>query len=525
MSFASTITERLASLSTTFTQLTQHIPPPVLRVGGIIIVCSTALTAVALIKILLSLRRPREFKDLPSPPLFTFLINFLTRKYNADEMRRLFPETIAPDVTLLWIFGRWQLVARHPELVREIISRTDDFPKLVQGVIAPDSLFGKFMGNYNIVMSNGETWKRQRKIVNPAFHKKNLAILADSVFSSKIKGLLEELEKIDKQPIEIHPWTQKFTLDVLGLSGFSFDFNNVKTEEGEYVKVYNRVMKGVFTPLHFVFPRLYKLPVPSFIRVRRDLATFEGLLKGIIAKRRAERNDQIKKPSEATDLLGLMIDSNEGDGYEALTDDELYHNMVVFFLAGHDTTATALAISLYFLAKHPLSQDKARAEVLRVSGNKDIPSYHDQTQFEYLHHVVKETLRLYPSVVQLPSRFTEKQTKLGNIDVPPGTMVSVDIFNLQRRKDVWGPDSDSFRPERFVEEGAKDRHPFGWIPFGSGSRTCIGIEFSIIEQRMLLGAILKKYRVELVAGHEDLKLKKASLLAPDHLLLRFVPLQ
>eukprot|EP01103_Thecamoeba_quadrilineata_P017084 TRINITY_DN5924_c0_g2_i1.p1 TRINITY_DN5924_c0_g2~~TRINITY_DN5924_c0_g2_i1.p1 ORF type:complete len:511 (+),score=75.95 TRINITY_DN5924_c0_g2_i1:49-1581(+) len=495
--------------------------PAATRIGAIATICATTIGVLVIRKFIKSTTIPKGLRSFPNMHYAKFLYLIIFNRQSPLGHRIHYPEFVREGIITGWMMGKWIVFVRDPSLIQQVISKTEDYPKVNHTEEFPDSLMARFFGGSNIVTSNGDTWRRQRKIVNPAFYKKNIATIADNVFVRSVNLFMEEIAKIHQAPLDAHHLMQKFTLDVLGLSGFSFDFENIKSDESEYVKVYNSVMKGIFDPIIFLFPMVMKIPFLRFKEVTQSLDRFESLLKGIIAERRQQRTDE--KKADQIDLLNLMIDSNEGG--EGLSDEELYHNMVIFFLAGHDTTAASLSIALYFLAKYPETQDKVRNEINSILGTKTVATYHDQAKFEYLNCVIKETLRLFPPVAQFPMRNTVGDVELGSGVLPKGTLVSVDSFQLQRRKEEWGPDAEEFVPERFEDEEAhKKRHPYSWIPFGAGTRSCLGMDFSLIEQRMVLATLLKKYRVTLTPGHEELKLKPVNLLQPDNLLLQFVPL-
>jgi len=248
---------------------------------------------------------------------------------------------------------------------------------------------------------------------------------------------------------------------------------------------------------------------------------------------------------------------DESDLKHNITPEELRDNMVVFFLAGHETTANSIAFACYFMAKHPEVQERARKEILsvynkhiengltKVPAHEFIPTYEEQKGLEYLTAIIKETLRLYPPVAQLPARITSKDVKLGEYTLPKNTLVAVDIFSMHHNSKVWGPDCEEFHPERFIgspEEPNHDEthehvnensrittkdgitvnhHPYAWNPFGGSVRSCIGQNFSMIEQRMLLSSMLLRYDLSLPSGCAEMKLRPGGLVSPANLFIDF----
>jgi len=326
--------------------------------------------------------------------------------------------------------------------------------------------------------------------------------------------------------------------DVLGLAGFSFDLNSLQNPQATYVTLYNRLLKKMFTPLMMMMPRriaeiLPKLPFEYFQNLSKDLEKFDQLLYGIVEERKKKKQAHLQSTNgsnqeEAVDLLDLMVSSLDDESGHGLTNRELRDNMMVFFIAGHETTANSLSFALYFLAKYPEIQEKARKEILDILGDRDHPTYEDQKQMEYLLMIVKESMRHYPPVSMLPIRKTRECVQLevdGKVySLPKGSFVSVFIYGLHHNPNLWS-DPEKFIPERFAPGVAEkeNRHFFSWNPFGGGSRACIGQDFSLIEQRITLSSILKKYDLSLRPGSGELKLKNSPLVTPDNLLIKFTP--
>ncbi|CEG64279.1 hypothetical protein RMATCC62417_01282 [Rhizopus microsporus] len=190
----------------------------------------------------------------------------------------------------------------------------------------------------------------------------------------------------------------------------------------------------------------------------------------------------------------------EKRGEAILTEEQLRHNIAVIFLAGHETTANTLAFCLYNLAKYKHVQDKLRKEVIEILGNEPVdvtPTLEELKRMEYLNMVIKENLRLNgPADTVLPREAAEDVTLAGTF-IPKGTLLNLDIGSIHRDPRVW-KNPEEFIPERFGPNGEQGDHTgFTWIPFSSGSRQCIGMNFSLAEQRIFLAMTLKKYEIEI----------------------------
>jgi len=213
--------------------------------------------------------------------------------------------------------------------------------------------------------------------------------------------------------------------------------------------------------------------------------------------------------------------------------------MVIFFVAGHDTTSNALACALYHIARDPILQDQLHAEItshLGPSTNEtSIPTLEETKSMDLLNSVIKESLRLYPSVNLLPQRSVSRDTPIGPYTIPPGTEVSLNIYSIHHNPKYWD-DPDEFHPERFkgaaadidaqggIVGGKKD--PLAWVPFSYGTRSCIGMNFSLIEQRVVLSMLVHKFQFSLPEGskHKDgLKFSARGITSPDELKIEFSP--
>jgi len=283
-------------------------------------------------------------------------------------------------------------------------------------------------------------------------------------------------------------------------------------------------MSGIFSrPLWFIVPSSQLLPFPSIKKIKKQIEEFNGLLYGIIDDRLKKRKIS-NEMEEYSDLLNMMIESMEED---ILTKRELRDNVMIFFLAGHDTTSNSLSMTLYLLAKYPLIQQKVREEVLKImslsgeSKQRIIPTFEEQKELEYLTMVIKESLRLYPPVPSLPLRKTSSKVKLDeNLIIPENTLISINIYHIHHSPLLW-ENPEEFQPERFSKDSSQNFHPFQWNPFGGSVRSCIGSDFSMIEQRMLLSAILLKYDVELTPNTEPIQFQSFGFLSPRDLFLQF----
>ncbi|CAB4414962.1 unnamed protein product [Rhizophagus irregularis] len=430
---------------------------------------------------------PKRLKNVPTLSFLDFLITIYINA-GPDKRWEYNRETLEKEgIAKAWFNGNWVLVVTDLELAKDILTKTDLYPKALLKESFPKSLLTQYYG-VNLVFSNGDEWKRHRRIANPSF--RNLPV---HVFVESATKLLNIVEKIDNEPIEVNNLMHRLTLDVLGKAAFGFDFNNLEDPNNVYVTTYNEVMAELSKPLYFVFPFLDNLPRSE---ATKKIAKLNNLYDEIVeSKRKSMKMDELEKKinNNSADLLERMIYACKDPENPTLTNEELRHDLAIFMLAGHDTTANALATILYLLAVHKDAQKKVRDELLRVLGDDLTPSAEQQKELKYMNMVINENLRLYPPVAQLPRRFSAQDIKFRNHVIPAKTPIILSIYGIHHSSRNW-KDPEIFIPERFEDE--KHDH-YALLGFGGGNRICLGINFSLIEQRIMLCALLRKYEISL----------------------------
>ncbi|KAG2175879.1 hypothetical protein INT44_000357 [Umbelopsis vinacea] len=457
---------------------------------------------------------PKKFGHLKKIPAIAMMRSMLARENDYDRATKFMLPTWKETNGIMTAWGQfgWEVVIANPEAVRTILYKTDIFPKSevfqVQAQLH-QTLITKFFGTNNMAFANTHEWRKRRKIANPAFKRsmpaKTFALLTSRMF-----------EQIDKSsgPVHIQKLLQRFTLDAIGLIGFGFEFNATNTPEGEWVHIYNDVADNIADFKYLVFPALdttYLGLFPERQKKHESLNRLNSLFNQIIEHKKLELAKGASNVEDnEKDLLTLMIEAGNGENdQEALTDEELRNELVLFFLAGHDTTSNAMTAALYFLAANPDIQTRARKEVLSVLGDEPLdvwPTLEQLKEFPYLTRIMKESIRLAPPATGLVERETAVDTELAGVVIPKGSLIKVDTLSLHYNENLW-KNPTKFDPDRFAEGGELESMPstYAYLPFGGGSRQCIGMNFSLAEQRVALSSILRKYELSLPADsiHKD----------------------
>ncbi|KAG2219787.1 hypothetical protein INT45_008878 [Circinella minor] len=393
----------------------------------------------------------------------------------------------------------WIVDITDPVAAKQMVMKPDLFPKSESTNGVKGTLIERYVGGPNIVFLSGPDWKRHRKIANPAFHR----ALPVKVFGNLTQTMFKV---IDEGPVDVTDLFTRLTLDAIGTAGFGFNFNALIDEHNEWVNGYNQVKEGMIKPIYILFPILDTKLLhwfPKRQEAHQSLTNFLSMLDKIILHKRQiiqeRRNKQMEGDNNEKDLLTLMIESemNEEDG-AIMSDEELKSNLCIFFLAGHDTTAFALSCAICEFAKNPDIQEKARQEIINILGDSSeniTPTIEQTKQMTYLNQVIKETLRIHNPLCTTPSRVAVEDVELNGTFIPKGTLIDVDIYNLHRNPKYW-KEPETFNPDRFAPGGEADSHStsgYPWFAFSNGGRQCIGMNFSMVQQRVVLSMLLRKY--------------------------------
>ncbi|KMQ93071.1 cytochrome p450 4c1, partial [Lasius niger] len=256
----------------------------------------------------------------------------------------------------------------------------------------------------------------------------------------------------------------------------------------------------------------------------------------VISKKKIARqsqNSSVKSEDEDDDdvdigkrkrkaFLDLLLDQNEKEEVP-LTDDELRAQVDTFMFEGHDTTAVAITWTLFLLGNNLEQQEKVHEELDEVFRDSETPaSVKELSQLKYLERVIKETLRLYPSVPFIFRKLAE-DVKIGDYTLPKNATVSIEILYTHTNPQIWS-DPQKFDPDRFLPENSKHRNPYAYIPFSAGPRNCIGQRFALLEEKTILTAVLRKWRVKSVKTPDEVQYGAALILRPfEEIFMSFTP--
>jgi cytochrome P450 len=375
--------------------------------------------------------------------------------------------------------GRSLYAVFHPDAVRRVLAtEADRYRK--------DTVFYEELRSAlgdGLLNSQDERWLRQRRFVQPLFTRRRIAGYAESM-ADEAAGLVDWWRSLAAAGtvIDVHAEMSRLTLRIVGRLLFGADVEHATPAVRYAFPILGgHVRRRAFAPVRVP----HDWPTPANRRAARAQRTIRGVCDDLIARRRAEPGG-----AGGDDLLSLLVEAR--DGAEALDDTEIRDQILIFMLAGHDTTAIALTFALHLLGRHPDVQRRLQDEVDTVLGGRP-PAAGDLERLPYAAMVLKESMRIYPPAPALGRRTADGDV-IDGWEIPPGSDVALSPWVTHRHPAFW-PEPERFDPERFAPEREAGRHRHAYLPFGAGPRACIGQYFSMLEAVIALAVIAQAYTV------------------------------
>lgn len=364
----------------------------------------------------------------------------------------------------------------HPDQVRDVlVNRGTSF---VKGLALQRT---KIVLGEGLLTSEHDLHKRQRRLAQPAFHRERIQHYGEQMVE---RALIARDAWTDGASVDMHHEMMKLTLAVVAKTLFDAEVGGEADEIG-----------GALTDLVEMFPILMnpwsmilmKLPLPRVRRFERALARLDRTIYSLIEQRRRSGVDR-------GDLLSMLLlaTDTEGDG-GGMSDRQLRDEAMTLFLAGHETTANALAWTWYLLSRHPEVERELHREIDRVLAGR-APTPADYPRLQYTEMVLAESMRVFPPAWGI-GRLAREDTRIGTWDVPKNALVVVSQWVTHRHSEFW-PEPERFDPLRFTAEAKAARPKLAYFPFGAGTRICIGEAFAWMEGVLLLATIAQRWRFE-----------------------------
>ena len=362
-----------------------------------------------------------------------------------------------------------------------------------------DDAIGDLLGE-GLLMSEGDVWRKQRGLAQPAFLLSRLSALS-GMMVDYTEDMLAGWQAGDT--VDVHIDMARLTVKIIveAMLGTKIGDERVKTVQENLEPLGAR-----FEPDPFRFAIPDWVPTAENRNYRKALTTMEEVVQDLIEEREGTAYG-VDGEDDPMDLLSILLRARD-EGSQ--TDENLRDEMVTMLLAGHDTTALTLTYTWYLLSEHPEVEARLHAELDEVLGGER-PTFDDIGDLTYTEAVLKEAMRLYPPVYTI---FREPQVdvRIGGYRIPAGSAIMLSQWAVHRSERYWDSPLE-FDPDRWLDERADDRPRFAYFPFGGGSRFCIGKQLSMLEARLILGTVAQQYRLE-YEGESPLALRGSLTMHP-----------
>lgn len=422
----------------------------------------------------------KKMNQLPHPNSWNLLFGNVAQLRKERIKFFLTQQKDLGDIYQIKVPTRKVVVVSKPDWIKHILV---DNNKNYTKSFAYDSI-KIFLGN-GLLTSEGEYWKRQRRLAQPAFHKEKLALM----FNNMIEQTQKCIDHIDafadtNQPINLNKELYKLTLDIVNSTLFYNEVDNTTD------KIYHLVSKAseiISKRIDLPFQLPEWIPTANNIHQKNIIKEMDALFFSIIDRRR-------QKQETHEDLLSMLMEAKDEETGEGMSNQQLRDEILTIFVAGHETTQIALSWTLYLLSKNPDKNEILLKEIDETLKG-ELPTPINIRGLHYLKQVIDESMRCFPPAWIMGRRTIEKDVVNG-FEIEPNTNVIMPIYVVHHDASVW-EDPYEFKPERFASENLKDKHKYSYFPFGGGPRLCIGNNFAIQEMQVCLAMLLQKYRIEI----------------------------
>ncbi len=383
------------------------------------------------------------------------------------------------DVTSFRMGSQLAFFLNHPDFARDLLITNN--AKFVKGRALQRA---KRLLGEGLLTSESETHLRQRRMIQPAFHREKIKSDAEVMiyYAAKMRDEWKdgEVRDIDKEMMRL-------TLRIVGKTLFSANVEDDTDEIGVALTTIIEMFNYLLLPFSEL---LEKLPIPQVKRFNQAKETLDSIIYGIINERRKSGEDK-------GDLLSMLLQAQDEESGGKMTDKQVRDECLTLFLAGHETTANALIWTFYLLSQNPEKEAKLHEELRRVLQNKRIPIIEDLPYLKYTESVLAESLRLYPPAWAL-GRLAIEEHEFGGYKVPQGSLVLLSQFVMHRDKRFW-ENAETFLPERWEKQSIREAaKKYIYFPFSGGVRGCIGEGFAWTEGILLIATMARKWKLKLM---------------------------
>ncbi|HEX8426942.1 cytochrome P450 [Hymenobacter sp.] len=404
------------------------------------------------------------------------------------------------------------IVTRDPALVQHILQKNH------RRYLKSDMTHGliRYLGR-GLLTNEGADWLRQRRLIQPGFHRQRLAGLTRLMQTAAAEWTAELTIRTAADGsalVDIHEAMTRVAFRIVARATFSASLSEAEGER----------LADILTRIQAFYVRTIRQPyLRPWFRARgsyrrHDALSLElrELIRGYIRQRRQHPPTDLTQAPD--DLLQMLLDTRYEDTGEAMREEQLLDEVNILLVAGHETSANALSWLFHLLAQHPAVAGKVRAEMHAVLGSR-FPEFEDLPQLPYSMQVVQETLRLYPPAWML-DRVALEDDEFQGQPIPKGTLFSLYLYGVHHHPALW-PDAEVFRPERFAPGAVPAPPPYSYLPFGGGPRLCVGSHFALTEIQLVLLETLRHFSIEPATETPPVLMPLVTLRPQGALWLRF----
>lgn len=376
------------------------------------------------------------------------------------------------------------IIVYHPEYIRHVLQ--DNNRNYVKSF--GYEVLKMLLGN-GLLTSEGEFWKKQRRLIQPSFSRERLAAL-HTIMTDCVNEAIEDLErKAGKGVVNLQKDMMALALNIVARSLFSSDVKELISQVGDNLDVAN---ESAIDRIRDPFRLPPWVPTLKNIREKRAIQALDKVIMKIIDERRRANVDR-------QDLMGMLMAVQDEETGERMSDRQLRDEAMTLFLAGHETTALALSWLWYCMHKNPDVEKKVLAEAKKVLNGRT-PEHADFARLDYTRQVIEESLRLYPPAWMVGRKALEDD-EIGGFHIPKGYNLLMPTIIVHRDPHYWD-EPEKFKPERFEKDKSKDRDRFAYFPFGGGQRLCVGNNFAMMEMLLSVSMMIQKFHFRLADGFE-----------------------
>jgi cytochrome P450 len=428
------------------------------------------------------LPRQSDTSRLPYPPgpKGNLLLGVMP-EFNRDTLRFIERAKDYGDVVRMRFFYLTVHFIYNPNDIEYVLST--NAKNFIKSRSLRTPFFRKLVGR-GLLTSEGDVWKRQRRLAQPAFHRQRISAYGD-VMVEYTRRMISGWTAGEVR--DLHRDMMRLALEIVVKTLFNA---NVSGDADKVGDVLSRLVKPFASQATLKWIADNRLPTETHRSFGKDVNEIDAIVYRIINERRTSRTDQ-------GDLLSMLLAAHDEDGSQ-MTDHQLRDEVMTLFLAGHETTALTLSWAWYLMAAHPEVEQKFHEELDRVLGGR-LPTADDLPRLKYAEMIAKESMRLYPPAYGL-GREALEDCEIGGFRIPRGSQVFMFQWVTQRDPRFF-PNPNEFQPERWTEEFVNTLPKYAYFPFGGGPRICIGNYFAMMEVVLLMATIGQRFRFSLVPDH------------------------